>query len=152
GGSDRLDRTDRIEPAAGEVRRFAPAQVAIERVLDARRVPGGDEGARDRRAPQRVVIRRLVVREGGIDRHIELAQTLEHPPEADAPRLPLRGERRLEGVVRGVHAEAEDVELALPQPKVARDDRVDLDARDELEAGWDGTRAARGDVAITGEV
>ena len=43
----------------------------------------------------------------------------------------------------------EDVELALPQPEVAGDDGIDLDARDERQAGRDGI--GRGDLAIAGQ-
>ncbi len=36
-------------------------------------------------------------------------------------------------LVVGIHPEPEDVELPLPQPEVARDQRVDLDGRDERD-------------------
>ena len=42
------------------------------------------------------------------------------------------------------------MELALPQPEVAGDDRVDLDAGDELEAGRDRPPAAA-DLAVAGQ-
>ena len=72
-----------------------------------------------------------------VDRHVELAQQRDRLVEALAAAAALGCEDRLERLVVRVHPEAEDVELALPQPEVAGDDGVDLDAGDERQAGRD---------------
>ena len=76
------------------------------------------------------------------DRHAELGQAANRPSEPLGASVALRDERRLERLVVGVHPEAEDVQLALPEPDVLRDDGVDLDAGDELEAGAASPRLA----------
>ncbi len=69
----------------------------------------------------------------GVDRQPDLPQQCDRPIEPDPPRLPLRGQRRLERLVRRIHPEPEDVELPLPQPHVASHQRVDLDPRDQRQ-------------------
>ena len=74
-------------------------------------------------------------RDLGIDRQPDVAQPVDRPLEAAPALVALGGERRLERLVVRVHAEPEDVELALPQAEVAGDQGVDLDAGDEGHAG-----------------
>ena len=64
--------------------------------------------------------------------------------EAGDAEVALFYKRCLELLVVDVHTEAEHVEFALGQLRVA-DDGVDLDARDELE--WEGRRARGGQLA-----
>jgi hypothetical protein len=61
----------------------------------------------------------------------------------------LPGQRCLEGGVVGVHAKAQDVELALPQAEIAGDQGVDLDAGYDGHPRWNGSRGH--DIAETGE-
>ena len=144
GGPDRLDRLDRAETAARHVGRLPPAEQSPEGVLDARRVAGRDQRAGDGRPAERVVVgrigdvRELVRRSTGraraaARRSARTARGAGRAGRRGSPRTPRPR----------VHPEAEDVELALPQPEVAGDDGVDLDARDEGHAGRDGARRRR---------
>ena len=145
GDADRSDRSDRVEAGAWDIRGLAPAEIAAEGVVDALHVPGIDHRPCDRRAAKGIHVR-VDVRVGGrgrwhwklvVDRQAELAAALP-------------GQRRLGRLVVGIHSEAEDVELALPQAEVARHDRVDLDAGQQAEPHRD---RARGDhLAVAGEV
>ena len=149
GGPDRLDRLDRPEPAARHVARLAPAEQPREGILDAVRVAGLDQGPGDGRPAQRVVGRARHVEHVVVDREVEVAQPGDRPLEAFAPSTALRGEGRLEAGIVGIHPEAEDVELALPQAEVAIDDRVDLDTGDQGQPGRHGV--AGHDLAIAGQ-
>ena len=72
-----------------------------------------------------------------------VAQALQRGVEPGAARGPLAGQGRLERLVVGIHAQAEHVQLAARdlEAEPARDG-VDLDARDEVEAGAGRPRAA----------
>ena len=142
--TDRLDRADRAESGARHVRGAAAPDEPLERILDARRMTCADERPGDRRPAERVVIAQVELGEWLVDRQPELAQTGDGPLEPFAASRSLGREDRFELVVRRVHAEAEDVELALPQV-LPIDDGVDLDAGDQLEAV--GHRARGQDVA-----
>ena len=85
----------------------------------------------------------------GVDREPDLAQPVDGLPEPLAAPATLRGHRRLERVVVGVHPEAEDVQLPFPQAEVARHEGIDLDARDQGHPVRD--RGRGDDVAIAGE-
>ena len=120
-----------------------------ESVLDAGRESGRDEGPREGRATERVVIARRQLGDLGVDRQPQLAQQVDGPRESRPPGRALAGEDRLERVVVRVHAEAQDVQLGLPQAEVAGHERVDLDARDEPHAGRDRVRSD--EVAVAGQ-
>ena len=143
GRPDRLDRLDRAEAAARHVARLPPAQQPREGILDAVRVARPDEGAGDGRPTERVVGRARHVEQVVVDREVEIAQPGDGQLEALAPSATLLGQGRLEGGVVRIHPEAEDMQLALPQAEIAVDDRVDLDARDERQAGRHGRRRPR---------
>ena len=133
GRPDRLDRLDRAEAARAAHSRAAPAQQPREGVLDAVRVAGLDQGAGDGRPAERVVVDRARrVEQLVVDRQAEIAEAGDGPLEPLAPPAALLGEGRLERLVVGIHPEAEDVELALPQAEIAVDDGVDLDAGDSV--------------------
>ena len=130
---DGLDRADRAESGTGHVRRAAAPDEPLERILDARRVTRADERPGDRRPAERVVIAQVELGERLVDRQPELPQDGDGPLEPFPASRSLGREDRFELVVCRVHAEAEDVELALPQV-LPIDDGVDLDAGDQLEA------------------
>ena len=65
----------------------------------------------------------------------------------------LGGDRRLEGVVGRVHADPQDVQLALGQVQVqVAGDGVDLHGRDEVQPVRERVRARGGQLAVRGEV
>ena len=139
GGADRPDRVDGPEALARHVAGHPVAQDPLERVLDARRVAGGDQRASDGGPAERVVtgqVERLDLR---VDADAGVAQPFERREEPRPARRTLRGEGRLERLVVGVHLEPEDVQLATRdlEAEPARDG-VDLDPRDELEASAGG--------------
>ena len=136
---DGLDRADRAESGTRHVRGAATPDESLERILDARRVTRGDERPGDRRPAERVVIAQVELGERLVDRQPELSQNGDGPLEPFPASRSLGREDRFELVVRRVHAEAEDVELALPQV-LPVDDGVDLDAGDQLEAVGHGAR------------
>ena len=95
------------------------------------------------RPAERVVVVRSSVATWSSIGQAELAQALDGPLEPDAPRRALRGELRLERLVVGVHPEAQDVQLAVLQAEMPRvDDRVDLDAGDQLDGAGTAPAAA----------
>ena len=96
GVADRLDRLPRAKALARHVRRPAPADEPPERVLDARREPGRDQGPGDRRPAQRVVVVRIEPRHLVVDRQADLAQLRHGPlePDAAAPRAAKRASPR----------------------------------------------------------
>ena len=111
--------------------------------------PGSDQRPGDGRPAEGVVVAGVERGDLGVDRHADLAQAVDGPREPLAGAVALGRHRRLERLVVRVHPEPEDVELALPQPEVAGDEGVDLDARDQRHPGGD--RTGRDHVAIAGE-
>ena len=128
---DGLDRPNRAESGTRHVGGTTAPDESLERVLDACRVTGGDERPRDRRPAERVVIAQVELGERLVDQQPELSQDCNGPLEPLPSSRSLGREDRFELVVVRVHAEAEDVELALPQV-LPIDDGVDLDAGDQL--------------------
>ena len=120
-----------------------------EGVLDALGEPGGDERPGDRRAAECVIVADREGRDLRIDRQPEVPQQDHRPLEPLATATALGGEGRLERLVVRIHAEPEDVELALPQSEVAGHEGVDLDTRDEGHPGWH--RPGSDDVTVAGE-
>ena len=98
-----------------------------------------DERTGDRGTAEGVVIAQVELGERLVDRQPELPKNGYGPLEPFPASRSLGGEDRFELVVCRVHAEAEDVELALPQV-LPIDDGVDLDAGDQLEALGHGAR------------
>ena len=85
----------------------------------------------------------------GVDRQLELAQPGDGPLERGRALIALGGQDGLERFVVGVHAEAEDVQLAFPQPQVAGHERVDLDTGQQRHPGWH--RGLRDHGAVAGQ-
>ena len=132
--ADRTDRLQGPEPVTRDVSGRATPDQSAEGVLDAGGEPCRDEGAAHGRSAERIVGadgERLELR---VDRHAQFCQPADRARETLGAATALRRERCLEGRVFRVHPEAQDVELALPQPDLLADDRIDLDAGDELQA------------------
>ena len=150
--SGRDDGPDRVvgpQAVAPDIARGAVADQACEGVLDARRVAGRDQRAGDRRTAERIV---TVERDRGhlpVDPEIQLAQALDGPCEAHPSLLALNGERRLEGLVGRIHADAQDVQLALPEAEVPGHQGIDLDPWQQGHP--DGDRVVGEHLAITGQ-
>ena len=117
-----------------------------EGVLDALREAGPHERPGERRPAEGVVagqVQRLDLR---VDREPDLAQPVDGRDEPGPPARPLRREGRLERLVRRVHPDPQDVQLALEQVEVqAAGHRVDLHGRDEHEV----RRERRGAGAVS---
>ena len=101
---------------------------------------GGHQRTGDGRASQGVVIAVDQIGDLGVDRQADVAEQVDRPRESHAALVALGDHRRLERLVVRVHPEPEDVQLALPQPEVAGDEGVDLDAGDERQARRDRAR------------
>src|SRR4029078_7362231 len=128
---DHVDRGLRPEPFATDIARLTVADDPTEGVLDAGRETRGDQGTRDRRSAEGVVITGLEPLDLRVDRHTDLTEQGDRAIETGPTRISLGAEDALERRVRGIHPEPEDVQLAFPQSEVARDERVDLDRRDQ---------------------
>src|SRR3954468_19875838 len=100
-GTDRRDRLDRTKTVAWHIGGATPGEKSPERILDARRVSGGDQRPSHRRATKRVVVGLGDVCELRVDAHIELSEALDRPLETHSALGPLAGECRLEGLVPG---------------------------------------------------
>ncbi len=74
-----------------------------------------DQRSRDRRTTERVVPRHVHRPDLRVDRQPDLGESSHGPVEPEAPGSSLTAEGGLEGLVGLVHAEAEDVELAVKQ-------------------------------------
>ena len=112
---------------------------------------GADQRPRERRAPERGVVVEGQLLDLGVDRETELAQLRHDTVEPLAALGALVGEQRLERLVRGIDAVAEDVQLALVQAVVTRDDAVDLDRGNELEAKVRRVAVACAELAVGSE-
>ena len=129
------------------------AQDPAKGVLDRLRVPGRDQGAREGRPAERVVALHDALGQVRVDRKPDLAQPGDGGREAQAPCPALGGDRRLEGVVGRVHADPQDVQLALGQAQVqVAGDGVDLHGRDEVQPLRQRVRARGGQLPVRGEV
>src|SRR5450759_5607271 len=62
-----------------------------------------------------------------VHRESQVAQPIDDPRAATHSRLALAPESGFERIVLGIHAQTQDVELALPQVFDARGDAIDLD-------------------------
>ena len=109
----------------------------------------GHQRPGDRRTTEGIVVGGGELGDFRVDREAQLTQAGDGPLEADAAAVALRGEDRFEPLVRGIHPEPEDVQLAFPQPEVAGHERVDLDPWDQRHPEWD--RGPREDLAVPGK-
>jgi len=139
----------RTDTRAQVERLHLPASLAGKTVLDVGAWDGYFSFEAERRGAERVVARIGQVGDLRFDRQVEVMKPRDRPLEPLAPSSPLGRQRCLERRVVGVHPEAEDMKLALPQAEVAGDDGVDLDARHECQARRDRTR--NDDLAIARE-
>ena len=131
------------ETLAADVGRAARADQAGEGVLDARREPGGHQRTGDGRPTEGIVVARVQRGDLGVDRQFELTQAIHSPGEPETALVALADHRRLECLVRGVHPEAEDVQLTLPQAQITGHQCIDLDPGDERHPRRDCARPPR---------
>ena len=131
GRADRVDRLARTEPLPRHVPRSAARQDAAHGVVDALGVPRRHQRARDVGAPGRADLPPHHPGQMLVDRHAQLAKPFHDQLRAQRAQPALGGERRLERRVVRVHAVAEDVQLALPEPRHVAGDAVDLDPRQQ---------------------
>jgi len=148
--ANRPDGIDRAEALAGDIAWPAPREVHREGLLDARHVALRDHRAGDTWPAEGILVagrrKRL---ERVVDRARDVPEAADHALEPMPAAAALQGEGRLELVVVGVDPEPEDVDLTLSEVEPIGGDRVELDPREEVQAGWDVVRVE--DVADAGE-
>ena len=120
GRADRGDGLDRADPLARHIRWATAREEPGKAVLHARHMAFGLEQTRHGRPAERGGLGWVELGGQVVDREAQLAQSLERPSEADPALVALLGQRRFEGIVGRVDAEAEDVQPRSPRAPAAR--------------------------------
>ena len=121
-----------------------------ERVLDARREAGRHQRPGDRRPAERVVVVRDETRRPGRRSAGRSRAAGRRSARTARGGGPLGGQRRLERLVVGVHPEAQDVQLALPQAR-GRGSRCALISTPGMSVIGAGIARRGHHVAVAGE-